>query len=430
MNLLNYLHQQLEENALQNKAFLIGFSGGVDSTALLHLFAQLQKIHQFKLRAVHIHHGLSPNADDWLAHCQKFCQQLALPLIVEKVQLKGQSNIEAEARQARYQAIKQCLAEDEVLVTAHHLDDQCETFLLALKRGSGVKGLAAMSEQSELFSVPIFRPLLSITKVQLEQYVMQHHLPVIFDESNDDIRYERNFLRKEVLPLLQQRWHNIGQAIARTARLCAEQQDLLQELLQPIFAQHLTQDGAFQLAQFATYSKAKQKQLLRIWLAYWHQPMPSQRQMTTLLEEVIAAQKDRQPELHLNHRVIRRYLDKLYLTPNYRILTQTQLPINIGETVVLPDDLGLVQCQQHAQYLFFDWQQKQLQIECYLNNPQISIRFHYSRQVKISPQAKRTDIKKVWQKLHVPPWQRNRIPLIFINDKFYGAIGYFNNYAE
>ena len=170
MDLISILKQQIEQNALQNKAFLIGLSGGVDSTVLLHLFVRLAEWMPLKFRAIHIHHGISPNADHWLNHCRQLCQQFNVSFCFEKVQIQDHSNIEAQARQARYQAIQKHLNSNEMLVTAHHLDDQSETFLLALKRGSGVKGLAAMPTLSLLFSVPIFRPLLSVTRRQLEQY--------------------------------------------------------------------------------------------------------------------------------------------------------------------------------------------------------------------------------------------------------------------
>ncbi|MFC0323802.1 tRNA lysidine(34) synthetase TilS [Gallibacterium melopsittaci] len=429
-HLLDVLIQQIEENALQNKAFLIGFSGGVDSTALLHLFVQLRQNKNIPVRAIHIHHGLSKNADDWLQHCEQICSKWQIPFISQKVSLNRASNIEAEARVARYEAIRQALQPNEILVTAHHLDDQCETFLLALKRGSGVKGLAAMPVQTTLFSVPIFRPLLTITRAMLEQYLADYQIATIFDESNDDIRYERNFLRKQVLPVLKQRWQHFDQAVVRSAQLCAEQEQLLQELLAPIFFTHLAPDDAFTLNHFSSYSVSKQRQLLRLWLAHLQQPMPSQKQLDVLLNEVVNAEGDRQPELQLNKRVVRRFQHKLYLTPLYQNLREYILPIQLGEAIELPDNLGQVSCQQVQQFAVFAWQQHQLSVKLPVNYQQLTIRFHYSKSVQISTNSTKTEIKKVWQKLNVPAWQRTRIPLVFVDEYCCGAIGYFVNYAE
>ncbi|KGQ39382.1 hypothetical protein JP35_05420 [Gallibacterium anatis] len=430
MDLISILKQQIEQNALQNKAFLIGLSGGVDSTVLLHLFVRLAERMPLKFRAIHIHHGISPNADHWLNHCRQLCQQFNVPFSFEKVQLQQQRNIEAQARQARYQAIQQHLNHNETLVTAHHLDDQSETFLLALKRGSGVKGLAAMPTLSRLFSVPIFRPLLSVTRRQLEQYLAENQLTAIFDESNDNLRYERNFLRHQVLPLLRQRWATIDQAIVRSAQHCAEQEQLLEELLQPIFQQHLMQDNSLNLKGFYDYSLRKQRYLLRYWFAHLQQPMLSQKQLQVLLDEVVGAKNDRQPELQLNQKVVRRYQQQLYLTPIYQDLRAIKLPIQSGESVRLPDNLGELRCDQQSQQLCFEWQQQQLILPLPQAPYRITVGFHYSKTVKIKANAKHTDIKKVWQMLAVPPWQRNRVPLIFINDRLQGAVGYFINYAE
>ena len=146
------------------QGYLIALSGGLDSTALLSLFAKLkEKRPHFRLRAIHIHHGLSANADDWVAHCQTLCKQFNIPLIVEYVQVDREQGVEAGAREARYQAIRRHIGSDECLVTAHHLNDQTETFFLALKRGSGLQGLSAMQPQSTLWGIPIFRPLLSFS---------------------------------------------------------------------------------------------------------------------------------------------------------------------------------------------------------------------------------------------------------------------------
>lgn len=143
---------------------LIAFSGGLDSTALLSLVKKLrEKRPHLSLRAIHIHHGLSPNADTWTEHCQQLCEQFAIPLIIEKVKVEMHDGIEAGAREARYQAISTHIQPNEYLVTAHHLNDQTETFFLALKRGTGLQGLGAMQKESQLFGMPILRPLLSFS---------------------------------------------------------------------------------------------------------------------------------------------------------------------------------------------------------------------------------------------------------------------------
>ncbi|MDF3009104.1 MAG: tRNA lysidine(34) synthetase TilS [Enterobacter kobei] len=186
-----------------HRQLLVGFSGGLDSTVLLHqLVCWREQQPDVSLRAIHVHHGLSAHADEWVEHCQALCAQWQVPLSVVRVRLNlaGES-IEAQARQARYQAFRETLIPGEVLLTAQHLDDQSETFLLALKRGSG------------------------------EAWAQQHALRWIEDDSNQDDKYDRNFLRLHILPVLNTRWPHFADAVARSAALCGEQEQLLDELL-------------------------------------------------------------------------------------------------------------------------------------------------------------------------------------------------------
>lgn len=159
-----------------HRHFLVAFSGGLDSSVLLYrLVLWREQDPTVRLRAIHIHHGLSANADDWVAHCQQICQQWQVPLLVERVALADEGlGIEAHARQARYQAFRSALAPGEALVTAQHLDDQCETFLLALKRGSGPTGLSAMAGESDFAGTKLLRPLLYESRDSLHQLSLIH----------------------------------------------------------------------------------------------------------------------------------------------------------------------------------------------------------------------------------------------------------------
>ena len=216
-----------------HRHFLVSFSGGLDSSVLLYrLVRWREQDPTVQLRAMHIHHGLSANADDWVAHCRQICQQWQVPLLVERVALADEGlGIEAHARQARYQAFRSALMPGEVLVTAQHLDDQCETFLLALKRGSGPTGLSAMAGESDFAGTKLLRPLLNESRDSLHRWAIAHQLSWIEDESNQDDAYDRNFLRLRIVPLLNARWPHFAEAVARSANLCGEQEQLLDEML-------------------------------------------------------------------------------------------------------------------------------------------------------------------------------------------------------
>lgn len=269
----------LNRQLLSSRQILVAFSGGLDSTVLLHQLVQWRTENPgVTLRAIHVHHGLSANADAWVKHCENICQQWQVPLVVERVQLAQEGlGIEAQARQARYQAFARTLLPGEVLVTAQHLDDQCETFLLALKRGSGPAGLSAMAEVSEFAGTRLIRPLLARTRGELEQWARQYDLRWIEDESNQDDSYDRNFLRLRVVPLLQQRWPHFAEATARSAALCAEQESLLDELLADDLAHCQTQQGTLKIAPMLAMSDARRAAIIRRWLAGQNAPMPSAR---------------------------------------------------------------------------------------------------------------------------------------------------------
>ena len=423
MDLLSDIEKQLKQTSTQG--FLIALSGGLDSTVLLSLFAKLcqkQPHLQPSVRAIHIHHGLSQNAESWAKHCQNLCDQFQIPLIIERVQVDKTNGIEAGAREARYQAIKKHLQTQEVLVTAHHLNDQTETFFLALKRGSGLQGLGAMQQRSVLFGMPILRPLLGFTRPQLENYAQKEKLNWITDESNKDNRFDRNFLRNEILPELRERWAYFDLAVQRSAQHCFEQQQLINDLLSEAFAEHCQIKSQFKLPQFRQYSPAKQTALLRMWLAENQLEMPSKCQLTQLINDVVFAKEDANPQFQLVNKVIRRFKDCLYLTKPFSDLTKYILKLE-QNTLSLPDDLGNLTVQENERNLIFYWQNYSVMLD--KTDLPISIRFGYSGKVKHHPKRPREDIKKIWQSLDIPPWQRNRIPLIFYGDELKSAVGFF-----
>lgn len=431
--LLTKFQTQIDKYASTQKQFLIGFSGGLDSTALLLLFTKLRENRpHLQMRAIHIHHGLSANADSWTEHCKQICEQLNVPLIIEKVRVDTCNGIEAGAREARYQAISQHILPDEILATAHHLQDQTETFFLALKRGSGLQGLGAMQLQSTVYNLPVFRPLLHFTRPELEQFVQATKLDWVEDESNRDNRYERNFLRNEILPELRQRWAHFDLAVQRSAQHCFEQQQLINELLADEFAQNFDKtDRSFSIQQFAQYSATKQKALLRLWLNEWQLPMPSLVQLEQIIQDVIFARSDSNPLFQLGEKVVRRHQQKLYLTPQFTDISTHKVDIKIGETVCLPDNLGTLTLTQQADKLLVQWKNKQLVTQKLpFTNAPIQIRFSYSSKIRLTEKSANKEMKKIWQHFNVPVWQRQRIPLIFYSDKLKSAVGLFEVFDE
>jgi len=341
------------------------------------------------------------------------------------------NGIEAGARQARYEAIAQHILPQEWLATAHHLQDQTETFFLALKRGSGLQGLSAMQAQSTVYNVPIFRPLLSFSRQQLLNFVQQQGITWIEDESNADNQYDRNFLRNQILPDLRQRWGHFDLAVQRCAQHCYEQQQLLNELLAEEYQKNVDKtDRTFKVQHFADYSAIKQRALLRLWLQECGVAMPSLVQLEHLISDVVFAKPDTQPQFRLENNIVRRYQHKLFLTPIFADISSNNIDAEFDKPMALPDNLGTLRLQKTPQKMTALWHDENGNIyketlALPLEETKVWIRFGYSGKVKLTPKGMNQDIKKVWQNLNVPPWQRQRIPLIFYDDKLQSAVGFF-----
>jgi tRNA(Ile)-lysidine synthase len=206
------------------KRIAVGLSGGIDSVVLLH------QLKDRGVSAIHVHHGLSPNADSWEAFCRKVCKRLGVPLTVARVRVeKRGKGLEAAARDARYAAFTKSKA--NVIALAHNLDDQAETVLMNLLRGAGARGASGMGEHGRLGAKTLWRPLLGISRKELVAYAKKHDLEWIEDESNANEALTRNFIRRSVGPLLEQKYPRWKQSLARAARHFAKKQAGREELL-------------------------------------------------------------------------------------------------------------------------------------------------------------------------------------------------------
>ncbi|WP_145586419.1 tRNA lysidine(34) synthetase TilS [Yersinia kristensenii] len=423
--LLNPLFAQFGEQ----RHVLVGFSGGLDSSVLLHLLVCLRDklIPDLMIRAIHIHHGLNPLADSWVRHCQQQCEQWNIPLEVVRVNIDARhTGIEAAARTARYQAFTSHLADNEVLVTAQHLDDQCETFLLALKRGSGPAGLSAMAAKMHFAHSQLWRPLLAFSREILENYARTQQLQWIEDDSNQDDRFDRNFLRLRVLPLLTQRWPHFAQAAARSASLCAEQEQLLDELLADNLQQLQNADGALSIEGLLLASEVKRAAILRRWLAGGGALMPSQSQLQRLWLEVAMARQDAEPQLILGTHQVRRFRQYLYLLSP---LAEIRIPhLSWAKVQVAPDGMAAMPAPlvlpANLGVLSFATKAGQA-VKVPAIGEEISIRFGLQGDIKIVGRHHSRQGKKIWQELGIPPWQRERIPLLYFGEQLIAAVGVF-----
>lgn len=380
-------------------ALWIAYSGGVDSHVLLHALAQLPL--QIPVRAVHLHHHLHPHADQWATHCQRVCE--ALKLSCQIIHLKiptTEGNIEARARRERYAALAACLNTDSILLTAHQADDQAETVLLQLLRGAGVAGLAAMPALTRLGRGWLGRPLLDFKRSQLVVYAKQFGLNWIEDPSNQNTCFDRNFLRHEMIPRLQQRWPSVNRVLQRVAHHQAEAHDLLRILaeqdLKTCVADLPTQLSIPPLTQL---EPARQRNLLRYWLKRLHLSMPPTSQLQRILDEVLTAGADRQPLVRWEGAEVHRYQNRLVAMPNLPPLPTQELTWSFPEPLQLP--LGTLTATLTAG--------RGLTATV---GTVLHVKFRQGGERCLGRGLHRS-VKKWIQDAKIPPWQRPFLPLIY-----------------
>ncbi len=386
----------------------VAFSGGLDSTVLLHALAAARELRPLALAAIHVDHGLSPIASDWADHCRRQCADLAVPLTLRRLELqrrRGES-LEALARAGRYAALGAVAGPGDLVLTAHHQDDQAETLLLALLRGSGVKGLAAMPRLARLGGAWLLRPLLGYRRAELLTYARAQGLTWIEDPSNGDLDFDRNLLRAHILPLLVGRWPACAASLSRSAAHCAEAQDLITGLAErEIAVIGGSRPGTLSLAALAVRPPALQAAVLRHWLSDLGLPPPDSRHLGRIREELMRARPDRMPLVTWPGCETRRYRDDLFaMAPLPPVPGEQVLEWQEGQ-LVLPTGLGRLRLTNPAG--------ARLDPAVYWPSG-LEVRFGVeglSCRPEGHPHQRR--LKHLFQETAIPPWLRPYVPCLF-----------------
>jgi tRNA(Ile)-lysidine synthase len=421
---------------LSPQALAIACSGGLDSSVLLQLAHVWAREHGIKVFAFHVHHGLSPNADAWLAHCERACAELGVDFDHRRVQVaKTGAGTEAAARKLRYAALgEMCRAHGVTLMlTAHHLDDQAETVLLQLLRGSGPAGLSGMDAANHAASLlanadlVMARPLLPVSRADLEAYAREHGIDWIDDESNADPRHARNALRHQVMPMLAQAFPGFQQRFARSAAHAQSAQRLLTELAEQDLGACLAGD-AIDVERLRALSQDRGYNMLRHWFATRGLNMPSTAWLVEMVTQLLEARDDAQllvthPECH-----IRRHRGRLFITP--------KLPELAGMRD--PDDEGVIDKHGEA----FAWNgEAQLAFPAYggvlhfdpagqgldaawLRGQPLEIDFRKGgERLKLASNRPTRSLKAHYQAHDIPAWERNRLPIVSARGELLFAAG-------
>lgn len=399
----------------------VAFSGGLDSTVLLHSAVCVTLRLDVRLIAVHVDHGLSPHSTEWAEHCADVCRTLGVELRSKRVSIVPQpgESLEQLARAARYEVFATLLGPGDAVLTAHHQRDQAETVLLQLCRGAGPRGLAAMPESMEFGTGKLIRPLLTLPVEALIQYASERQLHWIKDPSNESVEFTRNFLRHEILPRLSHRWPTIDRSLSRTSHHCAEAMEIMESMAR----QDLGIGGdsslsdVIPLSPLKDLSFARRKNALRYWIHRLGVRLPSSAKLTDIDTQLFSSNLDRRILIQWAGVEIRRYRSSAYLLRH----SSAQLPAEavvwrIRETPQLDLPIGQLQARRAAS--------RGISIEkIAAHGAVVSVRFRRGgERCQYRPGHHKT-LKKVFQELGVPPWQRDSTPLIFIDDELVAIPG-------
>jgi tRNA(Ile)-lysidine synthase len=395
-----------------NPKLLLAYSGGLDSSVLLHLLVQVNKTLPFQLSAQHVHHGLSTNADAWADFCVSTCKQLNVPITISKVKVENAGlGLEAAAREARYAALQS--DENSWLCLAHHQDDQAETLLLQLARGAGVKGLAGMAAVD--VKRQMLRPLLDVSRAEIEAYATQVNLNFVVDETNTDTQFDRNFMRHEILPTLQKQYPSVAQTLSRSALNMAAANDLLDELAEADAKQagfdialRASIHEPLSLSHLSTLSENRINNCIRWWLSQNGLQMPSAQLLQQISQQLMHAKLDANIEIKVSDNLtLRRYQQRAYLVQDYAPNTPINLLWQGEDEMILPNKTKLIFSKQMGQGISLRK----------IENAKLRIKFREGSERFLPELGRpRRSLKVMLQNHEMPPWKRDQLPLIFMDE--------------
>jgi tRNA(Ile)-lysidine synthase len=393
-----------EYQAERPSRYVIAFSGGLDSSVLAHALAGAD----IPVLAIHIDHGLQEESDAWSRHCETFAESLGIGFECRRVavQLESGKGPEASARDARYNALHAELRPGDWLLSAHHREDQAETLLLNLVRGTGPAGIAGIGAVRRFGPGWLVRPLLYFDRADLKAYAELHEIDWIDDPSNKDKRFDRNFLRHEILPRLKTRWPDIATRLQRSAMHASEATSLLVDLAEIDLHALGGRAERLPVGALLDLSRHRQKNLVRYALRMCGLTVPTALQLDNILDEVLRAREDAQPQVRWSGGAARRYRDGLYLLPDELETALPEGPIS-GSKVRLGAGLGTLRFEPGVDR----------GLDARLVGPNLRLVSRKGGEtIRLDGQSHTKKLKKLLQQEGVVPWMRDRVPLVYSGD--------------
>jgi len=394
----------------------VGYSGGVDSHVLLHVLDSFAREHNLNLTAIHINHGLSNKAKEWAEHCLSVCNimNVKMQLIeIDATAPKGESP-EAWARAMRYDAIRKLISDEDLLYTAHHKDDVVETLLLQLFRGAGPAGLSAMPAKARFGKGWHCRPLLGFSRSQLEEYARNSHLIWIEDESNQDDKFDRNFLRNNIMPAIKNRWPGVIETVSRAAGHQAQASELLNELAKRDMADIIHKpSGCLDIKSLVRLSKPRMANTIRYWLKHKGLTLPAEKHLARIFIDIVDAREDASSCVSWQGTEVRRYRNLMFASIPLPDISDRQKGISWDLQQICTLPIGELQA--------IETKGSGLKAaKC--RDKVVSVRFR-SKGELIMHAGHHHSLNKLFQEYGIAPWYRNYVPLIYIDNKLVEVAG-------
>jgi len=419
---------KIRESVDPSRRLIVGLSGGADSVVLLDCLNRAARKWRWRVSALHVNHQLSPNAGRWSSFCRRLCRARGIPFESVKVEVARGSNLEAAARMARHAVFAR--QRGDYVVLAHHVDDQVETLLLQLLRGAGVRGLAAMpvlrkakggrQERSgrtgrRQSSPAVLRPLLDVTREEIVEYARKRGLKWIEDESNLDTRFRRNFLRHEILPLIERRFPSYRVTIARSARHLAEASRVLDEIAVSDGAAGL-REGALAVDALRRLPPARARNLLRYFLAERGIELPGTARLEEAMRQALGSRRDARVSIDLDGARLMRYRGSLHVVRSMAAVPADRFSLrwNGEPRLVLPGTGVVTLARARGSGISIPS----------LRKGAVTIRLRQGGE-RLQPDCgrPRRSLKNLLQEARVAPWLRERLPLVFCGSDLVWAAG-------
>ncbi len=406
---VNLIEKKIKKLIKKYKKFLIGYSGGVDSSVLLYILNNFKS--KIKIRAIHINHNIFHISNNWEKHCINFCKKLKIKLIIKKIFLKKKKNLECILRNKRYKFYKKYIKKNEILLTAHHKNDKIETILLNLKRGCGLKGLIGIKKKQIINNQIIIRPFLNIEKKYIIKYAIKNKIKWIEDITNKNINSDRNFLRIIILPIINKKWSYFSSSIIRNSKICYEQYKLINKIIKKKFKKSLNKNKSLNLKYMYKLNLQENILILRKFIKKNNKYIISYKLIHLLWKKIITNKKKTYFQLYFKNFILNKYKNNIFISKKiYKLLNNKLKWKKYKKIFTLPNKIGILYINKKFKKKY----NNKNTVRKPLENEKIYIYFKIKNKIPIN--NKKLKIKKIWQKYNILPWERKFTPIIYYNN--------------